>query len=648
MIKLIAEWSNYIFIFMCVIYAISCFTVFLPSSPSRQAGRMNRQEFFMFLFHFICYGVLFAVTKDQMVLILYVIQAVFFKVLILIYQHVYPDCSRIMVNHMCFLMMIGFVMLSRIGLKEYAIKQFAIAGVFSLIVLALPVFVEKAIWLRRLRWAYGILGLLFLMSVKVIGRTVNGSTNWIALGPITLQPMEFVKISYIFFIASMLGRRPNFKRIFLTSLFCAAHVMVLILENDLGGALLYFVVFILMCYVATGRLVYLFGGAGAGVVAGWLAYLARPHVRTRFAVWSDPFADPVGKGYQMTQSLFAIGSGGWLGKGLTQGSPYLIPVVASDFIFAGIVEELGAVFAICLILIYIGIFIHFLRIAMDVEDRFYKLIGYGFSISFIFQVFLSVGGVIKFIPSTGVTLPLVSYGGSSVISTLAIFGIMQGVFMIAYKEDQEEEYREAGAAWFDETVVRDGGYMEGFRDGYKGEASAAGHYGAGEAERLGGRPEDGWTPPPGIRTGSASRPVPDKAGKGSEGRLYISGDRAGRKPKSLPTSDPDRTIRRTGGRLYIGLDEADKKEGGRMSSGLDKTIRRPENELFKSPDITSRTVEKRPASRAESSGKGKLKVSIFGAGAKTEPAGSAAGDGKEVKDRGEKKGKGYWQNPNDL
>jgi len=466
MIELISSWSNYIFIVMCVIYAISCFTVFLPSSPERQVKRMDRQEFFMFLFHFICYGVLFAVTKDTQVLLLYVVSAGFFKILIFIYQHVYPDCSRIMMNHMCFLMMIGFVMLSRIGVKQYAIRQFVIAFASSLVALAIPVFVEKAHWLTRLRWLYGILGLCFLMSVKVIGITRNGSTNWISLGPVSLQPMEFVKIAYIFFIAAMLCKRPDFKRMVLTAVFCAAHVLVLILENDLGGALLFFVVFVFMCYVATGRLVYLFGGMGAGIVAGWLAYMARPHVRTRFAVWSDPFEDPNGKGYQITQSLFAIGAGGWFGTGLTVGKPYYIPVVASDFIFAAIVEELGVIFSICLILIYIGIFVHFLRIAMDVEDRFYKLIGYGFSICFIFQVFLSVGGVIKFIPSTGVTLPLISYGGSSVASTLIIFGIMQGVFMIAYKEDEEREYRKAKEEWNKDTGRTDRGYLDGFRDGY--------------------------------------------------------------------------------------------------------------------------------------------------------------------------------------
>ena len=586
MIKLIAEWSNYIFIFMCVIYAISCFTVFLPSSASRQAARMNRQEFFMFLFHFICYAVLFAVTRDHLVLIMYVVQAAFFKLLIFIYQHVYPDCSRIMVNHMCFLMMIGFVMLSRIGLKEYAIKQFAIAGVFSLIVLVVPFFVEKAIWLRRLRWAYGILGLAFLMSVKVIGRTVNGSTNWIALGPVSLQPMEFVKISYIFFIASMLGRRANFRRILIASLFCAAHVMVLIMENDLGGALLYFVVFVLMCFVATGRLVYLFGGTAAGAVAGWMAYMLRPHVRTRFSVWSNPFADPVGRGYQMTQSLFAIGSGGWLGKGLTLGSPYYIPVVASDFIFAAIVEELGAIFAICLILIYIGIFVHFLRIAMDVEDRFYKLIGYGFSVCFIFQVFLSVGGVVKFIPSTGVTLPLVSYGGSSVLSTLTIFGIMQGVFMIAYKEDQEKEYLEAGKAWFDETREIDQGYMEGFRDGYGGNEARVNYYGAADPSPYPG-PEDPFRSGERLGPGGGYRPIERSSEEGravrsnpATGYGRAGGEAGGRKSGKLRISefgagDKRRTSGTDAGRLKV--------SGKTGSKGEMPNDRKEDKRLWNSP-----------------------------------------------------------------
>ena len=404
---------------------------------------MDRQELFMFIFHFICYVVLFCKTFDTRVIVLYVAQAIFFKILIFIYAHIYPDSSRIMMNHTCFLLLIGFVMLTRLSFDK-AVKQFAIVAASSMLVLFVPFIVEKAFWLKKLRWLYGLLGLLFLATVFVVGTTKNGSTNWISAGPVALQPSEFVKIAFIFFIAAMFADKAGFWTVLVTSLFSACHVMILILEKDLGGALLYFVIFIFMCYAATGRLIYLFGGIFAGSVAARMAYALFSHVQVRFQAFKDPWSIIEGRGYQITQSLFAIGTGGWFGLGLTQGRPGDIPVVESDFIFAAIAEELGVFFAICLILIYLGVFVHFMKIAMDVEERFYKLVAYGFSICFIFQVFLTVGGVTKFIPSTGMTLPLISYGGSSVTSTLIIFGIMQGVFMIAYKEDDEDDEEEQG------------------------------------------------------------------------------------------------------------------------------------------------------------------------------------------------------------
>ncbi len=454
MLSVISSLSNYIILIMCAIYAVSSFTVFLPSSPYKQIKRMDRQELFMFIFHFLCYGVLFLKTFDFQIIILYAVQAVFFKFLIFIYHHFYKDCSRILMNHTCFLLLIGFVMLTRLD-KSLAIKQFAIVAVVSIVVLIVPWILEKATWLKNLQWFYGVVGLLFLLTVFVIGATINGSTNWISLGPIKIQPSEFVKITYVFFIAAMLEKARDFKRILITTIFCACHVMILILEKDLGAALLYFFVYIFMCYCATGRGIYVLGGLGLGAVAARLAYALFSHVRVRFNVWSNPWASPDGEGYQITQSLFAIGTGGWFGLGLTQGQPTDIPVVESDFIFSAIAEEFGLCFAICLIIIYLGIFIHFLTIAMDVQNRFYKLLAYGFSITFIFQVLLTIGGVTKFIPSTGVTLPLISYGGSSVSSTLIIFAILQGVFILAYKEEDEEMIPE-------EYLTQDGGeeYVE--------------------------------------------------------------------------------------------------------------------------------------------------------------------------------------------
>ena len=149
MVSLISTGSNYIIVIMGVIYAITCFTVFLPSTEKRQVKRMDRQELFMFVFHFICYGVLFAKTLDTKIIFLYLAQVVFFKMLIFVYSRVYVDCSRILMNHTCFLLLIGFVMLTRLSFDK-AVKQFIIAAATSLIVLFIPYFMEKAVWLKKL------------------------------------------------------------------------------------------------------------------------------------------------------------------------------------------------------------------------------------------------------------------------------------------------------------------------------------------------------------------------------------------------------------------------------------------------------------------------------------------------------------------
>ena len=178
MVSLISTGSNYIIVIMGVIYAITCFTVFLPSTEKRQVKRMDRQELFMFVFHFICYGVLFAKTLDTKIIFLYLAQVVFFKMLIFVYSRVYVDCSRILMNHTCFLLLIGFVMLTRLSFDK-AVKQFIIAAATSLIVLFIPYFMEKAVWLKKLKWIYGLLGLIFLSSVFVIGTSQNGATGFL-------------------------------------------------------------------------------------------------------------------------------------------------------------------------------------------------------------------------------------------------------------------------------------------------------------------------------------------------------------------------------------------------------------------------------------------------------------------------------------
>ena len=192
-----------------------------------------------------------------------------------------------------------------------------------------------------------------------------------------------------------------------------------------------------MLYAATSRVLLLISGLIAGSGAAFVAFELFNHVKVRVMAWQAPFRYIDKEGYQITQSLFAIGTGGWLGMGINRGLPNSIPVVESDFIFSAISEELGGIFAICIVLIYISCFMMMINIALDQEDAFYRQLSIGFSVMFAFQVFLSVGGVIKFIPSTGVTLPLLSQGGSSVFVTVIMFMILQGIYIKGKQGKQE-------------------------------------------------------------------------------------------------------------------------------------------------------------------------------------------------------------------
>ena len=191
-------------------------------------------------------------------------------------------------------------------------------------------------------------------------------------------------------------------------------------------------------YAATRNIIYYLIGFITGAAGAAAGYKLFRHVRVRVTAFLDPIGNITDAGYQIAQSLFAIGTGGWLGMGIGQGAPSTIPVVAADFIFAAICEELRVVFGMCLILLCLSCFVMFMNISMKFEDRFFKLVALGLAVSYIFQVFLTIGGVIKFIPLTGVTLPLVSYGGTSVVVTLCVFAVIQGLYISKGRDNRRE------------------------------------------------------------------------------------------------------------------------------------------------------------------------------------------------------------------
>ncbi|MCI5806928.1 MAG: FtsW/RodA/SpoVE family cell cycle protein [Clostridium sp.] len=450
MTNVIINASKYIILLMMILYAISCYTTFRNVGEEEKTQKLNQQIVYVFVIHFLAYLTFALRNVEQMktIVIFYGLQIFVATMYMYLYHYIYPYSSRVITNNMSFLLLIGYIMLTRLNFA-LAKKQFIIATASMILVSIIPMIMDRYKNLRKYGTAYGIIGIIALSSVFVIGVEQYGSVNWIRLFGITIQPSEFVKILFVFFIASMLSKGRDFKQVMITTAFACVHMGVLVLEKDLGGALIFFVIFIAMIYVGTGKIGYLIAFIMGGATMAGLAFLLFKdrlfdHVMVRVNVWKNPWADIRGTGYQITQSLFAIGSGGYFGSGLTKGSPDVIPVSESDFIFSAIAEEFGVIFAIFLILVCFSCFISFVTIAMRVRNRFYKTMAFGFAICYMFQTFLSIGGVTKFIPSTGVTIPLVSYGGSSVLSSLVMFSIMQGISTIENKEAKkiEEERRD--------------------------------------------------------------------------------------------------------------------------------------------------------------------------------------------------------------
>ena len=436
MVRVITEASKYIMVILFAFYTFECFSVFRKETADEQLRVLHRQTALVFIFHFTGFVVLFANMADVNVLVFYGMQVLILALIPAFYTTFYPRLSRLVLNNMCMLLALGFIMLTRLN-PDKAQRQFLIA-VFSLIVsLIVPVIIRKLKALQNWRYLYAILGIGALSAVVVIGVVTGGAKLSIDIHGYGIQPSELVKILFVFFVAASFKKDVSFRNVIITSVIAAFQILILVASRDLGAAVILFVTYLIMLYVATKQPLYLgagiLGGAGASVVA----YHLFSHVKVRVLAWKDPILNYDQGGYQVAQSLFAIGTGGWFGMGLTQGMPKTIPVADEDFIFSAIAEEMGCILAILLILVCVSCYVMFLNISMQLHNQFYKLVALGLGTCYMIQTFLNIGGVTKFIPSTGVTLPLVSYGGSSILSTCIMFAIIQGLYVL--REDEEDE-----------------------------------------------------------------------------------------------------------------------------------------------------------------------------------------------------------------
>lgn len=433
MAHVISDLSKYVIVFFMALYTLLCFVCVKEKDEDDRGWIYAQQIICMFMVHFLGFAAICLETSDISYIIFYGFQQILLFATIALYRVIYPEAGKLIINNMCMLLTVGFVILTRIS-YEKSIKQFIIVTVSLIFGLFIPYLIKKLRILKHLTWIYGTVGVLLLVVVAVLGAVTHGAKISYSIAGISFQPSEFVKILFVFFVAGMFEKSKSFFQVVVTTIVAAVHVLTLVFSKDLGSALIFFITYLVMLYVATGKLYYLLAGGVCGVAAACIAYRLFSHIQVRIVAWQDPWNHIADEGYQITQSLFAIGTGGWFGMGLYQGNPTAIPYVEQDFIFSAVAEELGVWFAICLILICVSCFVTIMLIAMRIKEGFYRYIAVGIGMVYITQVFLTIGGGTRFIPLTGVTLPLVSYGGSSVLATIIMFCVVIGLYCVKEQE----------------------------------------------------------------------------------------------------------------------------------------------------------------------------------------------------------------------
>jgi cell division protein FtsW (lipid II flippase) len=306
--------------------------------------------------------------------------------------------------------------------------------------------------IAQYKYSCGLIGVGLLLLAIIFGVDIGGHRSWVIIGPLRFQPSEFAKVFIVLFLAAYLSERREVLSLatrhygplvlphprFIAPLLAiwGLAMMMFVMQRDMGSALLYFGTTIVMVYMASGRLSYVVIGVILFLLGSVACYYLYPHIRTRVDIWLNPWADPSGNAYQLVQSLFAFGSGGLLGSGLTYGFPEMIPEVHTDFVFAAIGEELGLMGAGSILLLYIIIIYRAFRVALLSVLPFSTLVAGGLAVVTALQIFLIIGGVTKFFPLTGITLPFVSYGGSSIITNFILLGMLFSISEVRPTDEQ--------------------------------------------------------------------------------------------------------------------------------------------------------------------------------------------------------------------
>lgn len=341
-----------------------------------------------------------------------------------------------------FLQIFSIIMLYRLD-PATGQKQFIWILVGTVLMVIALVVIRRAGNFGRWNTLFMVLAVGMLGITLVLAQRTHGARNWLTIGPFTFQPSEFAKILFLIVTAYYLSTRQRKRDLWPYFLFTILCVLLLVAARDLGAALLFAGTFLIVFYVGTGSLWITLGAIGAFAGGAVASYYIFGHVRTRVQVWQDPWANYNDSGYQIVQGLLAIASGGLLGTGLGNGMPQSIPVAESDYMFAALCEEFGIIVGVAVIGFYLLFIVRGVLIAMDARTKFSKLLVFGATCLLALQSFIIIGGVIKLIPLTGITMPFVSYGGSSMLSSMMVLGIIEGV-AVKNGEYDEAEITEMG------------------------------------------------------------------------------------------------------------------------------------------------------------------------------------------------------------
>lgn len=430
--NLIIIIAKYLFVFYIGFFLFQGFLISLAKEEKIHTNvpfALSNQRLMIALFHLTAYLILFMTTKENKVAVLTegIISFAFIVIGNLSVYKIYKDSSQLMWNCIFFISDIGLVMLYRLN-TELAHKQLIWLFVGFICAIVIPVILNIMPRMDKFKNIYIIISIVLLLSTIIFGKEEFGSKNWISIMGFSFQPSEIIKVLFIFYIASCFSQKPDFRELIVPVILSCVLMICFVIQKDLGSVLIYFMTLLVVIYIATGNPLYFLSGMGMAGIGSVIAYFLFSHIRIRFKTWLNPWEDIDNTGYQITQSLFAIGTYGLFGGGFTKCYCTKIPVVERDFIFSAICEEFGIIFAVGLILIFLIIFLEGARAAIVARSRFLSLLCAGLTALLAFQTFTILGGVTKLIPLTGVTLPFVSYGGTSILICFIMISILQWVY----------------------------------------------------------------------------------------------------------------------------------------------------------------------------------------------------------------------------